>query len=189
MEQFTADGRGTVQMTGDSICGLDCQPAGAALWHATTGPAIIPQWPNSWSSWCRQTLGHIRDRFYWVRCSKDVKNYCRKCDLCAFRRGPARKIRAPFSQYNIGASMERLVVDVLGPLPQSDDRNQFILIAADYFSKWVEVYALPNQEATTVAEVLVREFVARFGVPLMLHFDQGRNFKSVVFLRRVACLA
>ena len=85
--------------------------------------------------------------------------------------------------------MEQLVVDVLGPLPQSDDRNQFILIAADYFSKWVEVYALPNQEATTVAGVLVREFVARFGVPLMLHFDQGRNFKSVVFLRRVACLA
>ena len=45
----------------------------------------------------------------------------------------------------------------------------------------MEAYALPNQEAATVAEVLVKEFVARFGVPLMLHSDQGRNFESVVF--------
>ena len=53
-----------------------------------------------------KTLGHIRERFYWVQCSKDVKNYCKKCDLCASRRGPARKIKAHLSQYNVGAPME-----------------------------------------------------------------------------------
>ena len=41
----------------------------------------------------------------------------------------------------------------------------------DYFSKWPEAYALPNQEATTVAEALVKELVC----------DQGRNFESAVF--------
>ena len=82
-----------------------------------------------------KTLGRVRERFYWVQYSKDVKDYCRKCDLCASRRGPARKIRAPLSQYNVGAPMERLAIDVLGPLPQSDNGNRYILIAADYFSK------------------------------------------------------
>ena len=38
-----------------------------------------------------------------------------------------------------------------------------------------------DQEATTVAEILVREVVSRFGVPLTLHSDQGRNFESTVF--------
>ena len=51
----------------------------------------------------------------------------------------------------------------------------------DYFSKWPEAYALPNQEATTVAEVLVKELVCHFGVPLYIHSDQGRNFESAVF--------
>jgi transposase InsO family protein len=51
----------------------------------------------------------------------------------------------------------------------------------DYFSKWPEVYALPNQEATTVADVLVEQWVSRFGVPMELHSDQGRNFESHVF--------
>ena len=51
----------------------------------------------------------------------------------------------------------------------------------DYFTKWPEAYPIPNQEATTVAEVLVKELVSRFGVPVELHSDQGRNFESRVF--------
>ena len=84
--------------------------------------------------------------------------------------------------------MKRLAIDVLGPLPLSDEGNRFILIAANYFSKWVEAFTLPNQEATTVAEVFVKEFVAQFGVPLMLHSDQGRNFESIVFSEMCALL-
>jgi len=55
--------------------------------------------------------------------------------------------------------MERLALDVLGPLPLTEDGNKYILIVADYFTKWVEAYPLPNQEAPTVAEVLVKEYV------------------------------
>ena len=48
----------------------------------------------------------------------------------------------------------------------------------DYFTKWPEVYAIPNHEASTVADVLVSNFFCRFGVPMELHGDQGRNFES-----------
>jgi transposase InsO family protein len=48
----------------------------------------------------------------------------------------------------------------------------------DYFTKWPEVYPIPNQEALTVAENLVNNFFCRFGVPRELHSDQGRNFES-----------
>ena len=51
--------------------------------------------------------------------------------------------------------MEWLAIDILGPLPQSKQGNKYILIAADYFIKWVEAYHLVNQEAVTVAEVLI----------------------------------
>ena len=51
----------------------------------------------------------------------------------------------------------------------------------DYLSKWPEAYALPNQEAVTVTNVLVSQFFIRFGVPAELHSDQGRNFESLVF--------
>jgi transposase InsO family protein len=48
----------------------------------------------------------------------------------------------------------------------------------DYFTKWPEAYAIPNQEASTIAEVLVTNFFCRFGIPRELHSDQGRNFES-----------
>ena len=37
---------------------------------------------------------------------------------------------------------------------------------------------MPNQEAITVANILVTEVVSRFGVPVSIHSDQGRNFES-----------
>ena len=57
--------------------------------------------------------------------------------------------------------------------------NRYLLIVQDYFTKWVEAYSLPNQEAVTVAKVLLQQFVSRFGVPMAVHSDQGRNFESV----------
>jgi transposase InsO family protein len=48
----------------------------------------------------------------------------------------------------------------------------------DYFTMWLVAYAIPNQEAATVAEALVTNFFCRFGVPRELHSDQGRNFES-----------
>ena len=77
--------------------------------------------------------------------------------------------------------MERIAIDVLGPLPTTEAGNKYILVIADYFTKWVEAFPLPNQEAKTVADKLVNEVVCRFGIPLIIHTDQGRNFKSALF--------
>ena len=52
------------------------------------------------------------------------------------------------AQYNTGSPMERIAIDVLGPLPITETGNKYILIVADYFTKWVEAYPMPNQEAT-----------------------------------------
>ena len=76
-----------------------------------------------------------------------------------------------------------MAVDVLalGPLPESEEGNKYLLITADYFTKWTEAFPIRDQEATTVAEIMVKEVVSRYGVPLTLHSDQGRNFESTVF--------
>ncbi|GFX57908.1 retrovirus-related Pol polyprotein from transposon 412 [Trichonephila clavipes] len=59
----------------------------------------------------------------------------------------------------------------------------------DYFTKWPEAYPISDQEASTVAEVLVQHWISRFRVPLQLHSDQGKNFDSAVCKRLCEILA
>jgi hypothetical protein len=48
----------------------------------------------------------------------------------------------------------------------------------DYFTKWLEVFDVINQEISAVAEALTTIFFCRFGVPRELHSKQGRNLES-----------
>ena len=123
-------------------------------------------------------LHKVQQRYHWVGLANDVRSWVRKCNTCAQIKNPQRKLLAPLQQYTVGAPLERLPMDIMGPLPKTDRGNVYVLVIGDYFTKWVEVFPLPNQEVETVARVFVEEFICRFGVPKELHTDQGHNFES-----------
>ena len=76
--------------------------------------------------------------------------------------------------------MQMVAVDIVGPLPRSTNGNLYLLVAEDYFTKWLEVWAIPNQEAKIIAEKLLNEMFFRFSLPDKLHSDQGRQFESKI---------
>jgi hypothetical protein len=123
----------------------------------------------------------VRQRFWWHHLKSDIENWCRQCEVCQRIKHPQRKGRAPMQRYTAGETMQRMAIYILGPLPVSSAGNRYILVASDYFTKWTEVFALPNQEASTIADVLARFMFCRFGIPTELHSDQGRNFSSKLF--------
>jgi hypothetical protein len=52
------------------------------------------------------------------------------------------------------------------------------MIVVEYFTKWLEAYAIPNQEALTMVEALVTNFFCHLGVSQSLHSDKGCNFET-----------
>lgn len=135
-----------------------------------------------------KTLDKVRQSFYWPAISDDVRRYVKSCDSCTARKLSKKKNRAPLGQYLVGEPMERVSIDILGPLPISKAGNRYILVMADCFTKWTECVPVPNQEAKTIAEAFVNNFVCRFGVPLQLHSDQGKCFESKLFQEMCALL-
>ena len=73
-------------------------------------------------------------------------------------------------------------MDVAGLYPITSSGNQNCLMVGCYFSKWLECFPTPDQKATTVAQKLVYEIVARYGAFRELHSDQGTNFGLNVVL-------
>ena len=77
--------------------------------------------------------------------------------------------------------MERVAVDIFGPLPLTKQGITYILVISDLFTKWTEAIAIPNQESTTICKAFVDNFITKYGTPLHIHSDQGRNFHSHTF--------
>ena len=125
-----------------------------------------------------KTLGRVPHRFYWPRYKEHVILWCRRCDVCARSKPGPRRRRAKLGHVSVGAPLERVAVDIMGPLPKTDNDNEYLLVVGDYFTKWAEAFPLKNHTAQTVADVMVEEFVARYGLPRSLHSDQGREFES-----------
>ncbi|KAK2922219.1 hypothetical protein Q8A73_001704 [Channa argus] len=130
-----------------------------------------------------KTVRHLQQRFCWPGCRQDAELHVHCCDDCTAQKGPTQRSRGPLQQYLVGAPMERVGVDILGPFPTTEAGNRYILVGMDYFTKWPEPYAVPDMTATTAAQRLVEDMFSRFGVPEELHSDQGRNFESRLFAK------
>ena len=72
---------------------------------------------------------------------------------------------------------EQCGIDLSGQWPLSREGNKYLCILQDYFSKGIEVYAMPDKTALSVAKCLVK-FMARYGRIEKLHSDLVQEFKA-----------
>jgi hypothetical protein len=128
----------------------------------------------------RRTLSKVRFRFYWPGVKRDITRWCQECIQCAQTKSGPRH-RAKLQQSPVGAKFDRVAIDIMGELPETCNGNKYILVVGDYFTKWTQAFALPDQTAQSVADVLATQFFSVFGIPRWIHSDQGRNFESHLF--------
>ena len=90
-------------------------------------------------------------------------------------------MRPPLQPIPVKKPFHCIAVDVL-QLPLTSQGNRYVVVFMDYFTKWVEAYASPDQQAQTIARLLVENIVCRHEVPQELLSDRGSNFLSDLML-------
>ena len=130
----------------------------------------------------QNTYLRVKSSFYWHGMRSDCVVFVRTCATCNRNKKPKQHRRSALGEYHVGAPMDRVMIDILGPLTKTPRGNTVVLMMIDQFTKWVECVPLPNQTIDLVAKTVVDEFFARFGCPLEIHTDQGSNFMSGVFV-------
>ena len=70
-------------------------------------------------------------------------------------------------------------IDVFGRIaPKVSNRHEYILVAIDYFTKWVEAASYSVLKAKHVARFLEKNIICRFGVPQEIIFYNGSHFEG-----------
>ena len=72
-------------------------------------------------------------------------------------------------------------IDIIGKIsPKSSNGNEYILVAIDYFTKWVEVASYARLAKARVAKFIKLHNIYRYGVPHELISDKGVHFRGKV---------
>ena len=120
----------------------------------------------------------IQAKYYWPRMFQEITDFVKSCDRCQRAKREAHPHTTQLNPLPVAKVFERLHIDLVGPLPKTKAGHEHILVCVDSFSRWVEAFPLHDQSATTIARVLHDEIFCRFGAPVSIVTDRGRNFLS-----------
>jgi hypothetical protein len=77
--------------------------------------------------------------------------------------------------------LQRWSLDLLGPLPPAQGHLRYVVVAVEYFSKWIEAKPLATITSVTIQKFFWQNIVCRFGVPKAITVDNGTQFDAETF--------
>ena len=127
------------------------------------------------------TLYNIKFRFFWLFLSRDTKDYCRTCDLCQKLNFSNLIGRAPMKSIITNRRNQIFGLYFMGPFKPTKNGNMYILLAIDFYSKYVEGVATQTFDALVSAIFLFNQIICKHGLIEYILTYQGRNFEAYLF--------
>jgi len=112
---------------------------------------------------------------------KDVQKFVNNCKKCQVNKEKRRTRQPMVITTTSTKAFERVALDIVGPLPTSENGYTHILTLQDDLTKFSAAFPIKAIDATTVAKTFVEKFVCYFGIPNTVLSDQGSNFLSDIF--------
>jgi len=119
--------------------------------------------------------GQLLQDYWWPTLYKDVEQWVKSCKMCQEHlnpHGPTAVRQQPIKTIQM---LEKMGMDLIGPLPKSKQGHVYILVMQDYFTKWPEAIPLKDTTAKSVAGVLL-SVILTWGPPAELLSNQGPEF-------------
>uniref|UniRef100_A0A2N9IYI6 RNA-directed DNA polymerase n=1 Tax=Fagus sylvatica TaxID=28930 RepID=A0A2N9IYI6_FAGSY len=114
--------------------------------------------------------------YYWPTMKKDTADFVKSCHTCQLQ---ANLIHThPTSLQNMATPwpFHTWGLDLIGPINPSSGGYIWILVATEYFSKWVEAIPLRKATGAAVANFIREHIITRFGIPHKIISDNGTPF-------------
>ena len=123
-----------------------------------------------------KTYIRISSSYFWPTIKTDIQKHLDSCLQCQLRKKSLAKPLPLQTLPTVDSPNYRIHIDLFGPLKTSQNDNKMILCITDAFTKYAEVVAIPDKSAETVANELMIQWFCRFGTPIQIHSDNGKEF-------------
>lgn len=138
------------------------------------------------------TVNNIRQRYYWPYIEHDVAKYIQRCLPCQKAKSRPSPRRGLLQQAERGGDLQRLSMDLFGPLPVAGDPNnqwRYILVMFDTFSHFLTLEIITTKEAQSVMDAFERGILLRGFLPTKIIItDNGKEFQNELFKEFVKLL-
>ena len=125
------------------------------------------------------THSKLQLHYFWPGMSDFVRDRISACHKCVARKSPVNR-HHPMGHVPVSGKFERVAMDLLDVSVISSKGYKYILVVCDYFTKYTEAYPLKDKTARSVVDALMDVWLPRYGFPLFLHSDQGKEFDNVM---------
>jgi hypothetical protein len=113
---------------------------------------------------------------------EDTKEFVRRCRACQKHGNINSRDAMPLTNNLQIELFDCWGIDYMGPFPKSEN-HEFILVAVDYVSKWVEAMPCRNSYSKNSKKLFEEIIFPRFGVPRMVNSDGATHFIERSFLK------
>jgi hypothetical protein len=123
-----------------------------------------------------------RAGYYWLTMLEDYFRYYKGCQDCQKFGNIQKSLASAMNPIIKPWPFRGWGIDLIGQVyPPSSKGHKFVLVAADYFTKWVEAIPLKVVTSTNVIEFIKEHIIYRFSIPRTITIDQGKMFTSQEF--------
>jgi len=118
--------------------------------------------------------------YYWPNMQADIKEALIACPRCQVTKPPKAPKKPLHPLPQCSAPNQRLHMDLFGPLKTPTRAKAYILCMTDAFTKYVEVALVPDKSAETVSQIIFDHWICRYGLPIEVVTDGGKEFCNKV---------
>ncbi|XP_059623060.1 uncharacterized protein LOC132266224 [Cornus florida] len=143
--------------------------------------------PAHWSKQERDRFFSQVKHFFWEDpelfkyCPDQIIRRCipetESCERCQKVGSMSRRDMMPLTNILIVEIFDVWGIDFMGPFPSSYG-YEYILVAVDYVSKWVEAEATKTDDHKVVIHFIQSHIFSRFGTPQAIISDGGSHFRN-----------
>ena len=121
----------------------------------------------------------MRQDYYWTTMEADYAAHVRKCHQCQVHGDLKHKPPMPLHTMTSPWPFSTWGIDIIGKIhPTTSNGHEFILVAIDYFTKWVEAASYKVMNSKKVAQFIQTSVIYNYGVPHRIISDNGQHFKG-----------